>query len=421
MDGILRMKGMRGDFDEERIIVRGDDSAGVSRAGIETDARSAAGTIGDDLTGIRHEIVLRIFRGDTALDRNAFVPDLILLANGDLRPVKSIALSDEDLALYDIHIGDHFRDGVFDLDTRIDFDEIEVLFILIDQEFDRAGIHIVDILHQFDSCIADVLSECLRKRPCRRHFDDLLVTALDGAVTFEEMHHIAVLITHDLHFDMLRVHDAAFDIDFIITESHLRFGTRTVVRFFQIFHAVDISHAASAAAIDGFDHDRESVGFCESLHFIKAVNRTLGPRDHRDLRFFCLNAGIHLVTEHNEMFDLRPDENDAFFFAALSELRIFSKEAVARMNGIDVMFLTDTDDIFDVKVCVDRLIPFTDQVGFICTVSVQGQDIFFRIDSHGADAHFTAGSEYADRDLAAVGYQYFMDSSHEILPLNKIE
>ena len=121
------------------------------------------------------------------------------------------------------------------------------------------------------------------------------------------------------------------------------------------------------------------------------------------------------------MFDLRTDENDAFFFAALSELRIFSKEAVARMNGIDVMLLTDTDDIFDVKVCVDRLIPFTDQIGFVRTVSVQGQDIFFRIDSHGADAHFTAGSEYADRDLAAVGYQYFMDSSHEILPLNKIE
>ena len=82
------------------------------------------------------------------------------------------------------------------------------------------------------------------------------------------------------------------------------------------------------------------------------MNRALGPRDHRDLRFFCLNAGIHLVTEHDEMFDLRPDENDAFFFAALGELRIFSKEAVARMDGVSLVLLCGRYDIVYAKVTV---------------------------------------------------------------------
>ena len=421
MDGFLRMERMGGDFNEQGIVVWSDDSAGVRGACIETDARAAAGAVRDDFAGVRHEIVLRVFGGDTALDSHAFVPDFILLTDCNFRSIQCVAFCDEDLALHDVHIGDHFGDGMFYLYTRVDFDEIEMLFILVYQEFYGAGIDVVHVLHQLHSGVADFFAELLRQGPSRSHFDDLLMTALDGAVTFEEVDHIAMFVAHDLHFDMLRVHDAFFYIHFIVAKSHLRFGACTVVRFFQVFHAVYISHAASAAAIDSLDHDRQAIGFSESFHFREIMDSAIGAGDHGDLGFLCLDAGIDLVTEHDEVFDLRSDEDDTFLFTAACQLRVFSQEAVARMDGIYVVLFTNTNDVFDVQVRIDRLIPFADQVRFIRTVAVKRQDIFFGINSHGTNAHFTAGTEYADRNLTAVCYQDFTNSSHEIHPHNKKE
>ena len=50
------------------------------------------------------------------------------------------ALGDEDLALYQIEPGHHFRDGVLHLDARVDLDEVELAGIDVEQELDCAGI-----------------------------------------------------------------------------------------------------------------------------------------------------------------------------------------------------------------------------------------------------------------------------------------
>ena len=410
------MEGMRGDFYEEGIIIRRNDCACICGAGIETDARAAAGTVCNDLACVRHEVVLRIFGRNTTLDGNALEPDFTLLADADFRTFQRVAFCNQDLCLYDIDVRDHFSDGMFYLYTRIDFDEVEMLFILVDEEFNSACIDIIDILHQFDSCFIDLVAQALRKRPCRSHFNDLLMTALDGAVSFEKMNDMAVFITKNLDFDVLRVHDAFFYIDFIITECHLRFGTSAVVRFFQIFHPVDITHAASAAAIDSFDHDRQTVLLSKFLDFREIMDSALGTRNHRDACFFSLDAGIDLVAEHDEVFYVRSDECNAFFFAALSQFRIFSKEAVARMDSIYIVFLADADDIFNIQVSIDRLIASAYQVCFISAVSVQGQNIFLGINGYRADAKFPAGSERSNGDFASVCYQYFAYMFHRVLP-----
>ena len=229
------------------------------------------------------------------------------------------------------------------------------------------------------------------------------------------MNHIALFITQNLYFDMLRVHNAFFYIYIIITESHFSFGLGPVVSLFQILHAVHVADAAAAAAVNSLDHNGEAVLFCKLLHFLKALHRSLGARDHGNIRFFSLDTGIHLIAEHHQMFYPRPDENNAFLFAPFGQLGIFSQEAIARMDGIHIMFLADTDNIFNIQIGINRFIPFPDQVCFISPVAVQGQNIFFGINGYCADSQFAAGAEYADGDFASVGHQDLTNMSHTIL------
>ena len=416
VDCVLGMKGMGGHLHKKGIIVRSNDSARIGCACIETDARTAAAPVRNDFARIRHKVILRIFRGNTALDSHTLIPDIFLLADGNLRSVQGIAFGNEDLALHNIDIRNHFRYRMFYLYTGVDFNEVEMFFILVYQEFYGARIHIVDMLHQFHCRIADALAQFHRQGPGRCHFNYLLVTALDRAVSFKEMHHIALFITHNLYFNVLWVHDALFYIHIFIAKSHFSFRLCPVIGFFQIFHAVHVADTPSAAAINSLDHDGEAVLFCKSLHFFKALHRTIGTGNHGDARFFCLDTGIDLITEHHEVFYLRPDENNALFFTPFSKLCIFCQESVARMDGIYSMLLADTNDIFDIEIGINRLIPFAYQVCFISPVAMQGKNIFLGINGYSANSQFTAGAEYTNSNLASVGNKDLANTSHKILP-----
>ena len=360
---------------------------------------------------------MRIFRRDAALDRHPLEPDRRLQTDCHFRTIHRIAFSNKNLCLHDIHIGNHFRDRMFHLHTGIHFNEIEMFFILIHKELYRPCIEVIDILHQLDGGITDIITQLLRKRPGRRHFNHFLMAALDRAVTFKQMNNMSRFITENLHLDVLRIHDTFFHIHFVAAESHFRFRFRAVIRFLQIFHAVHIPHAASAAAVDRFDHDGEPVFLGKRFDLIKAFHRTVCAGNHGDLCFFCLFTGIHFIAEHDQMFHTRPDENNAFLFTAFRQLRIFRKESVTGMNCVHMMLLTDTDDVLYIQVSINRFVPFPHQVRFVSTVPMKGQYIFFGINSHRPDTQLIAGTEYTDGDLASVGHQDLPDFSHKQLPL----
>ena len=67
-----------------------------------------------------------------------------------------------------------------------------------------------------------------------------------------------------------------------------------------------------------------------------------------DTGLLRLDTGIDLIAKHDEVFNFRTDENNAFFFTAFSQVRIFGQEAVARMDGIDVVFMSNADNIFNI-------------------------------------------------------------------------
>ena len=238
------------------------------------------------------------------------------------------------------------------------------------------------------------------------------MAALDGAVTLIEVDDIAVLITHDLHFDVLRVQDAFLDVDIFVAKGALCFRARFIISALEVFHAVDTAHAAAAAAVDGLDHDRQADALGEGLDLSEVLDGTVRARDHRDLRLLGLDARIDLIAEHLQVLDLRADEDDALFLTALCQLRILREEAVARMDGIDIVLLADADDVLDVEVGIDRFLALTHKIRLVGAAAVQGQDVFFRINGDRADAHLMAGAENSDGNLAAIWHQDLVNGLH---------
>ena len=84
----------------------------------------------------RKKIVLRILRINTRLEcMTAALQPL-------LRERERLAGSDAQLPLDQIQPGDHFGDGMFDLQASIHFDEIELPACI--HELDRAGADVID-------------------------------------------------------------------------------------------------------------------------------------------------------------------------------------------------------------------------------------------------------------------------------------
>src|SRR5450631_671312 len=65
-----------------------------------------------------------------------------------------------------------------------------------------------------------------------------------------------VLVRHDLEFDMVRIDDQLLDVDRAVPESFLRFQPRVMKGWTETRFVARRPHAATAAAGDGFDHER---------------------------------------------------------------------------------------------------------------------------------------------------------------------
>ena len=106
-----------------------------------------------------------------------------------------------------------FGDRVFDLDSRIHFDEVELFRVRIVQEFDRARVVDAAGSAHRERRFKHLTPHVSRQVGRRCEFDDLLVTSLDRAIALEEMDKPSVPVPDQLHFDVLGALDELFQED----------------------------------------------------------------------------------------------------------------------------------------------------------------------------------------------------------------
>lgn len=179
------------DFDHQRVVVRRDDGAGEGRSRVETDSHAFSRAEHFNSSGIWLESLGWIFRSDSALDGRSIGLDGVLR---QFKVLQRLSFSDTDLCLNQIDASDLFSDGVLDLKTCINFDEV-VVALLVNKELDGSGVLVSDVFGKTESIGKNALTNAFRKGWGRGNLDDFLMATLDGAVTFVEMDDVSVVVS----------------------------------------------------------------------------------------------------------------------------------------------------------------------------------------------------------------------------------
>lgn len=118
------------------------------------------------------------------------------------------AAGDANLLANDVDAGDFLGDGVFHLHPGVHLHEVHLA--LGEQELHGTGILVAHGLRRAHGEVTDIGALLGGELRAGGDFDQLLVTALDRAVAFVQVHGVAEAVGEDLRLDVLRIDDAFF-------------------------------------------------------------------------------------------------------------------------------------------------------------------------------------------------------------------
>src|SRR5882762_8403084 len=95
-----------------------------------------------------------------------------------------VSLRNQNLRTNDIDARHHFRDGMLDLNARIDLDEVPLPRIDVVKKLDRAGIAIIRLARKLHRRVAKFASNAGGKIRSGSDLDNLLMSSLDRTVAF---------------------------------------------------------------------------------------------------------------------------------------------------------------------------------------------------------------------------------------------
>ena len=195
---------------DERIVFRRDPIAGLD-GGVDPDAGASRHPPTTDPSGRRREVTTRVLGREANLDG---MPDRLCGRHGSGHHARGQrpARSDEELLSDEIDVGSQLRHTVLDLQPRVDLEEPE-LAVLVEQELRGRGVVEAGGSAQPDRHRVQLTAFLVGQARGRRLLDELLVPALDGAVTLPDRDDRAVGIAHQLDLDVAGRQDLALEVD----------------------------------------------------------------------------------------------------------------------------------------------------------------------------------------------------------------
>jgi hypothetical protein len=214
----------------------------------------------------------------------------------------------------------------------------EVHLALGEQELHGTGVLVAHSLGRTHRQVADVGALLRRQLRARGDFDELLVAALDRAITLEQMHDVAEAVTEDLRFDVLGIDDALFEKHLRLAERLGRFGNDAGECLFQFFTAVAATDAATAAPGSGLEHHRVTDAIAFGQRFGDISDVAFGARRDRYTGLDHAAAGFGLVAHTADHFSRRTDEFDPAFGADVCQFGVFREETITGVQCVTAGF-----------------------------------------------------------------------------------
>ena len=313
-DGRVTIVTIGNQFADHRIVIRRHVIARINVA-VKTDAGAARCMPSRHSSRTRNKCE-GVFGVDTALDSMAANLDVALFV------VQTFAVSHTNLFTYKVNTGNEFCHRMFNLNTGVHFDEVE-LFVFV-QEFKRTGTAITDSLTGFDATFAHFFNQFTGHAGSRGFFQNLLVAALHGAIALTQVNGIVEVIGQDLNFDVARIFQEFFHVYGRVAESRLSFLARHGNSVNQCRFSANHAHAASAAATAGFNNDRVADLAGNLNDFVRIFRQgTVRARNNRNTGFNHGFLGRDLVTHDTDGIRTGTDKGKTGTFHALGKVGIF--------------------------------------------------------------------------------------------------
>ena len=234
------------------------------------------------------------------------------------------------------------------------------------------------------------------------------MASLDGAFALPEVDRVALLVRHDLEFDVAGSFDVFLDIAIGNTEGIRRLGLCGLERLGKVLAAADHAHATTSASRNGFHNDGVSNVFGESQSLFIGADGILAAGQERHSQAAHFRASSGLVAHQADARGRWPNKLDLAGLTDLGEVGALRKEAIAGMNSIRISDLGGADDTRNVQVAV-----FTagraDAHGFIGKLHMKGVTIRFREDGNSLDAQFLARADHTQGNFAPICYKNFLE------------
>jgi hypothetical protein len=250
---------------------------------------------------------------------------------------------------------DHLGGRMFDLKTRVQLEEVELVVVVRVQVLDGTCRHVTDQATQRHSSLLHLLESLCAGNGDGSLLDNLLMSTLDRTVTTEQRDVVAVLISEQLDFQMSGVAGKLHDEDGRTRD----FAGSSLVHGSELFLVVDLADTLTTTTLGGLDHDGETnlLGCDETL--LPVVHATFGvdiivdgndvvlidldfvdtlswPRDTGYAGVLCDDGRRNLVTERSHGRARRTDEDDLVWWCGegLGQLGVFWGVTPGRVSAL---------------------------------------------------------------------------------------
>ena len=128
------------------------------------------------------------------------------------------------------------------------------------------------------------------------------MTSLHGAVSLVEMHHVAMVVSQQLHLDMFRTVQESLNEDCAVAKRIQSFGCCPGERIFQALLLPNDSHASTTASEGSFNDDGKAIFVREFFDLFKLCNCTLCAGYTWHIGFLCEVSCGDLVSKVVDRF-----------------------------------------------------------------------------------------------------------------------
>lgn len=340
-----------GDQTRGNRILTSNNCAGEAITAIKADTVTTSGTVNLNLSGIRRELLRWVLGCDSALNSETPCGNAVL---SQTKLGQRSTGSNLDLGSNDIDTSNLLSDGMLDLDSGVDLDKV-VSVLLVDQELGGTSVAVVDRLRELDGIVEEGLADIRGKILGWGKLNDLLMSALDGAVTLVQVDDVAVVVSEELDLNVLGLVEEALDEDGAVAEGGLGLGGGAIKGLLESLLLADDTHTAATATVGGLDDDGEAVFVGELLDILELLDSALGTGDDWDAGLDGKGSGRDLISErvddlgrwadelnsHVSDWELVKSSTTTYDKASLlniaSKLGILGKETVAWMDHVDAV------------------------------------------------------------------------------------